>query len=123
MKIAVSAAEKNLDALLDPLFGRCACFIIVDTVDMSFEAYENPNVAVQEEAGIRSARLVASKGAEVVMTGHCGPNAFNTLTAAGIKVITGVNGTVRDAVRNYKAGKYAAADQPDARPHAGMGGK
>jgi predicted Fe-Mo cluster-binding NifX family protein len=105
MKVAVSAAEKDLEALLDPLFGRCACFIIVDTVDMSFEAFENPNIAVQEEAGIQSARFVASKGAEVVMTGHCGPNAFQELTDNGIEIITGVMGTVRQVVDRYRTGR------------------
>lgn len=119
MKIAVSAAEKNLDALLDPLFGRCACFIIVDTVDMSFEAFENPNIAVQEEAGIQSARLVASKGAEVVMTGHCGPNAFQELTDNGIKIITGVMGTVHQVVDRYTTGRLLTTHKANVEEYFG----
>ncbi len=100
MKVAVSATEKDLDALLDPLFGRCSFFIIVDTDDMSFEAFDNPNIALQEEAGIQSARFVASKGANVIMTGHCGPNAVKELSKAGIEIISGRMSTVRGEVNN-----------------------
>ena len=119
MKVAVSATEKDLDALLDPLFGRCAFFIIVDTDDMGFEAFDNPNIALQEEAGIQSAHFVASKGAEVVMTGHCGPNAVQELTKEGIKIITGVMGTVRQVVDTYRTGRLLTTDKANVEEYFG----
>ncbi len=111
MKVAVSATEKSLEAILDPLFGRCAFFIIVDTKDMRFEAFDNPNIAINEEAGIQSARLVASKGAEIVITGHCGPNAVLELSKKGIKIIVGVMGTVRQVVDKDRTGRLLTTDK------------
>jgi predicted Fe-Mo cluster-binding NifX family protein len=44
MRIAVTAAGSTLDATMDPRFGRCAYFVIVETDDMTFEAIENTNI-------------------------------------------------------------------------------
>jgi predicted Fe-Mo cluster-binding NifX family protein len=103
MKIAVSASGNTLESLIDPLFGRCPFFIIVDPERMRFEAFENPNVTVND-AGIKSARFVASKGAEIVITGNCGPKAVQKLSEAGIEIIVGLMGTIRQVVETYKKG-------------------
>ena len=65
--------------------------------------------------------MVASKGTEVVLTGNCGPNAYQTLSAAGIQVITGVSGGIKDAVEAYKAGRLQPNAQPSVGSHHGMG--
>ena len=88
---------------------------------MEFEGFENGGPSASGGAGIAAAQLVAGKGASAVLTGNCGPNAFNALSAAGIEVVTGVSGTVRDAVQNYKEGRYQASNEANAHPHAGMG--
>jgi len=103
MKIAVSASGNTLESLIDLLFGRCPYFIIVDPERMGFEAFENPNVTVND-AGIKSARFVASKGAEIVITGNCGPKAVQNLSEAGIEIIIGLMGTIRQVVETYKKG-------------------
>ncbi len=121
MKVAVSSDAAGLDSQVDPRFGRCPYFIIVDTETMDFEAVENPNVMAMGGAGIQSAQLIANKGAEVVLTGNCGPNAFQTFSAAGVKIIVGVAGTVRDAVERFKRGELQATTQPNVSSHFGMG--
>ena len=85
MKIAITATGLTLDANLDPRFGRCAYFLVVDTNTMEFEAVENPNVALGGGAGIQSAQLMAAKDVKFVLTGNCGPNAHETLSAAGYR--------------------------------------
>jgi predicted Fe-Mo cluster-binding NifX family protein len=87
MKIAVSATAPGLDAEVDPRFGRCQYFIIVDPQSMEFESVDNSNALASGGAGISTAQMIASKGVEVVLTGNCGPNAYRTLSAAGIQVI------------------------------------
>jgi len=104
MKIAISASGKDLESLIDPLFGRCPYFIIVDPEDIDFETFENPNLDVEDDAGIKSARFIVSKGAEVVITGNCGPRAFQELSDAGIEIIIGLMGTIRQAIEIYKKG-------------------
>lgn len=122
MKLAVSSSGKDLDAQIDPRFGRCGYFLIIDTEDMSYEAFGNENAALGGGAGIQSAQFVASKGVEALITGHCGPNAVQTLTAAGIKFYVGQTGTVREAVESYKNGRLTTATEANAPAHAGMGG-
>ncbi len=123
MKIAISASGKDLDAMIDTRFGRCAYFIIVDTDDMSLEAFENKSLASGGGVGIQSAQFVASKGAKAVITGNCGPNAVRTLSAAGVEVFTGQIGTARQAAENYKKGKLKATTEPNVEGHYGMCGE
>jgi predicted Fe-Mo cluster-binding NifX family protein len=100
MRICVSASANSLDASVDPRFGRCPYFIIVDSETLQFEAVPNPASGAVGGAGIQAAQIIASKGAKVVITGNVGPNAFQALSAAGIKIITGAYGTVRELLKN-----------------------
>ena len=122
MKVAVSASGKSLDSRIDPRFGRCANFIIVETEDLSFEAFSNENNALSGGAGIQSAQFVASKGAEAVITGHCGPNAVDTLSAAGIQIFVGETGTVLEAVERLKSGALKPSTEANVTDHHGMKG-
>jgi predicted Fe-Mo cluster-binding NifX family protein len=122
MKIAVSASSPALESPVDPRFGRCLYFLIIDPETMEFEAVENPYVNASGGAGIQAAQLVVQKNVEAVLTGSCGPNAFQTLKAAGVKVIIGVAGTTAEVVRKYASGeKFQEASGPDVPPHFGMG--
>ena len=129
MKIAVTSTGPSIDDAVESRFGRCPYFIIIDPETMEFEAVANPNVTLGGGAGPQSAQLVAEKGASVVLTGNCGPKAAQTFDAAGIRVITGVSGQVRQAVQQYAAavpaGKTASQAQnplnTGARGGAGMG--
>ena len=121
MKIAISARGATLDVEIDPRFGRCQYFVIADPDTMEFEALENSGAMAGGGAGISTAQTIAGKGIEAVLTGNCGPNAYQVLTAAGIKVVTGVSGKVQDAIQNYKSGKLKASSQPNVAEHFGMG--
>ena len=121
MKIAVTAKGKTLEDLVDPRFGRCLVFLIVDTETLATEAIENANVALGGGAGIQSAQLMAEHDVKVVLTGNCGPNAYQTLNAAGIEVIVGVSGRIRDAVEQFKAGSLSSTQGPNVASHFGMG--
>ena len=122
MKICVTAVSGSLDAQIDPRFGRCPCFVIVDSETMEFEAVPNIAVGSMSGAGIQAAQTVASKGARVVLTGNVGPNAFQALSAAGIKVVTGAIGNVEEVVEKYKRGELKETGSPTVRGHFGMRG-
>ena len=121
MKIGISATGPSLDAEVDPRFGRCQYFIIVDPETMEFEAVENSSTMASGGAGISAAQMVAGKGVEAVLTGNCGPNAYKVLSAAGIEVITGVSGKVQDAIQSYKSGQFQTSSQPNVPGHFGTG--
>ncbi len=119
MKIAISSSGPDLDSQVDPRFGRCQYFMIVDPDDMSFEAVPNGNLAQGSGVGIQSAKVVADKGAKAVLTGNVGPNAHRVLSEAGLDVMTGVSGTVREATQRYKNGELKSSDKPNAQKFLG----
>jgi len=123
MKICVTAQGKTLDDQVDPRFGRCQFFIVVDTDTLDFEAVENQSAQFSGGAGIQSGQLMASKGVKAVLTGNVGPNAFQTLTAGGIKIYTGLSGKIRDAVEKYKGGTLKPTENPNVGSKFGMPGK
>jgi len=120
MTICISSEGNTLDSWVDPRFGRCRTFIIVDTETMAFEAVDNTGTEASGGAGIQAGQLIASRGTKAVLTGNVGPNAFQTLQAAGIAIYTGVSGTVREAVEGFKKGFYQATGGPTAASKSGM---
>lgn len=122
MRVAISATGRTLDADVDPRFGRCSTFLLVETDDMRFEAITNENGSRGGGAGIQSAQLMAQQAVKVVLTGNCGPNAHQTLSAAGIDVIVGCAGTVSDVVGRFTSGQLHASSGANVASHSGMGG-
>jgi len=112
MKICVTAQGESIDAKVDPRFGRCQYFIIIDTDSSKFESSKNQNIETTGGAGIQSGQFMAQHGVNVVLTGNVGPNAFQTLQAAKIDVITGVSGTVKEVVEKFNKGEYKKTDGP-----------
>jgi len=119
-KICVTSEGNNLDSKVDPRFGRCQYFIIVDIDTMKLEAMNNPNIDSMGGAGIQSGQLIAEKQVKAVLTGNVGPNAFQTLQAAGVDVITGITGTVKEAVDKYKKGELKSTQGPSVNSKFGM---
>ncbi|HPQ41169.1 MAG TPA: NifB/NifX family molybdenum-iron cluster-binding protein, partial [bacterium] len=74
MKIAVTSTGTTLDDRVDPRFGRCPYFLVIDTETLEAETLENPNVALGGGAGIQSAQAMAQRDVKAVLTGNCGPN-------------------------------------------------
>jgi predicted Fe-Mo cluster-binding NifX family protein len=122
MKVAVSSSGTHLDSPIDPRFGRCAYFVIVDTDDMSFEAFDNEGIALGGGAGIQSSQFVVSKGAGAIITGNIGPNAVQTLSAAGVEIFIGQTGSVREAVERYRSGDIKPEGSSNVTDHYGMSG-
>ena len=121
MKICVTATAGDLNAQVDPRFGRCQYFVFVDSDTMAFEAMANEAIAAPGGAGIQAAQTVVNKGVDVLVSGSIGPNAFQVLSAAGVKIATGAYGTVQEAVEMYKAGRLSEAGISTVATHAGMG--
>ena len=121
MKICVSAEADSLESAIDPRFGRCPYFLIVDSENMEFEAVENMASDAMSGAGIQASQTIVGKGVKVLITGNVGPNAFQALAAAGVKVVTGAFGTVKEAVEKYKRGELGETGAPTVGGHFGKG--
>jgi len=105
LRVAVSATGESLEATVDPRFGRCPYYIIVDTDTKEFEALPNTSMNAPSGAGIGAAQFVAVRGVETVLTGRVGPNAMNVLSQSGIKIVTGAQGSVRQVIEEFRSGR------------------
>jgi predicted Fe-Mo cluster-binding NifX family protein len=122
MRIAISSSGTDQSAQVDPRFGRCQYFLIIDTENHSSKTVPNAANAAGGGAGIQAAQTVADHDVDTVLTGNIGPNAHTALQAADITVLTGVSGTVAEALQAFIDGKYTAAQGPTVKPHFGMSG-
>lgn len=118
MRVAITAREAALESQVDERFGRARYLMVVDTETGDVETHDNEvNLNAAQGAGIQTAQNVARLNVEAVLTGHAGPNAFRALSAAGVKVYIGLQGTVKQAVEEFKTGKLTPADTADVEGH------
>jgi len=121
MKVCVTASGPGLDVPLDPRFGRCAYFVFVETESMEAESIPNSSSGAASGAGIQAAQTIANAGASALITGNVGPNATQTLNAAGVKIYLDQGGSVKDVVERFKKGELKEITSASVPPHAGMG--
>jgi predicted Fe-Mo cluster-binding NifX family protein len=122
MKLIISISGNTIDSPFDPRFGRAAAFCLVDSETGEWTVHENPALSAAGGAGVQAAQFVAKLGAQAVISGAYGPNAFDTLSPAGIEMYlapTGDNVTAADVLALFKAGKLQKAE---AATHAGHHG-
>ncbi|MBN2302285.1 MAG: NifB/NifX family molybdenum-iron cluster-binding protein [Lentisphaerae bacterium] len=120
MKIVVTSLGETLDSPVDQRFGRTRYFILYDTDTEQWSAYNNKqNLNAIQGAGIQSGQKVGDLGAEIIITGHCGPKAFTTLAAFGLTVYTGASGTVKEAIDAFLANKLQKVSGADVEDHYG----
>ncbi|MBN1573393.1 MAG: NifB/NifX family molybdenum-iron cluster-binding protein [Deltaproteobacteria bacterium] len=121
MRIAITSKGDSLESGLDPRFGRCQYFIIVDSDDLqNFKALSNDAVSSGGGAGIKAAQTVINEGVEAVISGNFGPNAFDALYSGGVKLYTADVATVKDAVDALGSGKARLLESASAAAHAGL---
>jgi predicted Fe-Mo cluster-binding NifX family protein len=119
MKVAISAQSDDIDALVDPRFGRARWFIVADLETDAWSAFDNgANVDASGGAGVQAGSTVASQGAEAVITGNVGPNAHRVLATAGVAIYQAANGvSVRDALAALRRGELATVQAPTVSGH------
>jgi predicted Fe-Mo cluster-binding NifX family protein len=122
MKIVVTANGTHLDAPISPVFGRCPIYMFVDPETLAFEAVENPAISASAGAGIQAAQFVVERSARALLTGNIGPNAANTLQAAGVPVYQILEGTVRQAVEMFQQGRLTSIGGANVPSHSGIRG-
>ncbi len=107
-----------MDSMVDERFGRAKWFIVVDTETGEYQAVSNEqNLNAGQGAGIQAAENVSRYDVEAVITGHCGPKAFRTLKAAGIKIFIGAGGTASETLDKFKRGELAETAGADVEGH------
>jgi len=118
MKIAVTSKGTELHSEVDPRFGRASYILIINPETLNYEVLDNKaNINALRGAGIQAASMISDKGAEVLLTGYCGPKAFTTLKAANIKVFSDITGTINEAVISFNKGNLENLNRPNVDAH------
>jgi predicted Fe-Mo cluster-binding NifX family protein len=118
VKIVFTTSGDTLAAPLDGRFGRAAGFIIYDTDKETFEAVDNQqSVNTAQGAGVQATETIVRHGANCLVTGHCGPNAFRALSAAGVEIYTTSAATVAEALEAFRAGSLETMKSADVEGH------
>ena len=103
MKVAISATGDNLSSSVDRRFGRCPWLLFVDTESLKCEAVENRSADAASGAGTACAQLALEKEVDAVISGQVGPNAYEVLRQAGVKIfVVSQDISVREAIDRYK---------------------
>ena len=112
MKIAVTSLGETIDSPVDQRFGRCRYIILLDPDTDEYSVHDNKqNLQSAQGAGIQTAQRVVELGAEAVVTGHCGPKAFATLSAGDIQVYQQAEGNVKEAIEAFRNNELEKAEQ------------
>lgn len=118
LKIAITSQGKTMESKVDPRFGRAGWFLVVDTNTGACKAVSNEqNLNANQGAGIQAAEQVSRQEVSALITGNCGPKAFRTLTAAGIKVYYGADGTVAEILEQFHKGTLSEASDANVEGH------
>ena len=112
MIICITSTGKNLEAPIDPRFGRCSFFLIVDSETLQFETIQNVAANAVGGAGIQATQIIAKKGVNLLLTRNVGPKAFQALSSAGIKIFTGESKTGTEFIEKFNNGELRLADSP-----------
>ena len=111
MKIAVSADGSDLNAKVATRFNIAKYLLIIDLDTGEHEAVPNPFTTGQHGAGVQAIVLAVSRGARVILTGYTSPAVANQFKSSDIEIITGMAGTVRDAIEQYKKASSLKASE------------
>ena len=105
MKLIITANGDKLEHPFNPRFGRADYFILIDTETQESQALANPAADARGGAGPQAVQFIANQGAEAVISGRYGPNAFSALEAAGIQAYVANDGSVQDVLKQFLAGE------------------
>lgn len=101
MKVAVSAEGPDLDAKAGARLGLASYLVVVDLESKDFKALRSPRDS-GSGGGLQVIALLIAQKCNAVLTGWCSPTAERYLSAHGIRVVTGMSGTVREILAEFE---------------------
>lgn len=97
MKVAIPAEGPDLGARVGERLGLSSHLLIIDLESKDVVVHLSPR-DLGRGSGMQLVALIIEKKSDVVLTGWCSPIAERYLSAYGIKVVTGISGTVEEVL-------------------------
>lgn len=120
MRLAISAQEKYLHAALDPRFGRCFYFFVIDLKTNNMEAISNPGRDMLGGAGVHAAQSLVNIGINKLVTGKIGPNAMHILKKNNITVYHTTAKSIAEALVMFKDQQLTELTEASVEPQTGL---
>ena len=111
MKLVLPVESKSLDVSVCQSFGRTPLYVVFNTENGEYSFLDNAANSSQGGAGIKASQMIADNNGEAVITYRCGENAAQVLNAAGIKMYKAVDGSVKDNIDSFIAGKLSLLNE------------
>ena len=122
MRIVASSLGNDIESMVNPRFGRCDYFLVIDIEKKEIkhvEAVKNSGATQAHGAGIMAAQLVGNLKPDKIITGNIGPNSMGVLQQLDIEIYQ-ASGKIKDAVFQLLDGKLPKLTQT-VPGHFGMG--
>ena len=87
MIIAIAADENNLNAFVDPHFGRCEWYYLFDLENLKGLFIENPAMNNPEKAGCDAAELLLDKKISMGIAGRFGLKVVDVFRRNNIQMV------------------------------------
>lgn len=107
MRIFITSQTSDVNSKMDLRFGRCKFFHIYDTETKKSQVVENPAMNAAGGAGIQAANFVLDNNADVLITGHIGPNASMIINKTNIKTYSSVEKEISEIIEDYNNNKLS----------------
>ena len=105
-KVLFTTSGKEWTSMLDERFGRAAGFVLYDQEKDTLSWYSNEeNLNASHGAGTQAAQFAINSGANILITGHVGPKAFEVLKLSDISIFLTKEISLKDAYEAFKEGK------------------
>jgi predicted Fe-Mo cluster-binding NifX family protein len=113
MKVCVpTMGDKGLEEIVSGHFGRAPTFTIVDLETNDVRIVPNKS---EHMGGMgKPPEKLVQEGVHVMLCSGLGPRAINMFENYGIEVFVGAQGTVRDTIELWRAGRMQMATDENA---------
>ena len=101
MKVAVPAQGKDLDARMSDKPGTASHLLVVETGSGEYQYFSRPE-GDGTGTGLQFVTIAIAEKCDVFLTGWLSPVTERQLAARGLKVVTGMRGSVGEAITEYK---------------------
>jgi len=101
LKVAVPSEGPDFDAKVGDRLGFSPYLLLIDLESKEFEALRSPREA-GSGAGMQMVALIIAKKSNVLLAKWCSPTAEKYLSAYGVRIVTGISGTVAEALGRFE---------------------
>ena len=101
LKVAIPSEGPDFEAKAGDRLGLSPYLLVVDLESKDFEAIRSPRES-EGGAGMQMVALIIAKKSNILLTKWCSPTAERYLSIHGVRVVTGMSGTVKEILAKFE---------------------